>query len=155
MKNIIQQFKSLFKSKAQIEKEKEYLIRREKEEKEELARREKEKNERTELARREKEKKEKEESSRQPPSCKHCGKLALSQSEFEKNCRAKGLRLDFSGNLHGGSTYLYRQLEDSKGFLCRSCGNVYCMVCLLSVAPMGTHGGKACPACGGQFQRLD
>ncbi|MCX7044482.1 MAG: hypothetical protein NTX50_03210 [Candidatus Sumerlaeota bacterium] len=48
----------------------------------------------------------------------------------------------------------YRDVEKRKGFVCRDCRSVYCFSCLAEKAPSRPNGGKACPICGGRFDRL-
>ena len=91
-------------------------------------------------------------------TCAHCGAQALTQPEFEQQCGAADLRI-IDGNLYGdrgdgAKVSAYRGLEERKGFSCGSCGRVFCMACLLSVAPPRAGGGKSCPVCGGSFRRL-
>lgn len=90
------------------------------------------------------------------PTCARCEKRLMKNLEFENRCAEAGLVL-VNGNLYGYSgeerkIQLYEELQGQKGFVCKSCGEMYCQTCLFNDAPMHPTGGKACFDCGGRFE---
>jgi uncharacterized membrane protein YhaH (DUF805 family) len=95
-------------------------------------------------------------------TCKHCGQKSLSRNKFVSELGKLGLRINpqtnsitasgaFSG--HAELDKLQRlsmKLENVSALKCTTCGNVYCLSCLVNYAPQHrTTGGKACFECGG------
>lgn len=109
--------------------------------------------------------------------CSNCNRKAFSTSEFEQECEKVGFVKDAaSGRFKmkvGGLTGLgesvfsklasqeqsrqasFDQIEDQRGYRCRSCRAVYCLKCLYAIAPAHSQGGKACPKCGDTFEHLE
>lgn len=91
-------------------------------------------------------------------SCTECRKPLLSERQFVQQCSAAGVVV-IGSDMYGGASdanriSIYRQLENHKGFACKGCGKRRCMSCLLSLASSHPNGGKACPSCGGAFERM-
>ena len=88
--------------------------------------------------------------------CKRCGESAFDATELIAAGRELGLRVDSDGTIRCAPSEAARvdALENRKGFECTRCHSIYCMGCLLVVAPPQPGGGKACIACRGKFRRL-
>jgi hypothetical protein len=102
-------------------------------------------------------------------SCKHCGTITLTRSEFIKELAEKhGISVDpnnidrfrVSGVGMGINAYdiavstvreKYERVQKKRAFRCRDCGAIYCMECLLKYSPAHINGGKGCISCGGAF----
>ena len=109
-------------------------------------------------------------------TCKRCGSQIFSTKQFFDKCEEEGLKVDrnsgqVSGKVGGFAApgyqafdYLdtqyqsqknvYQMLENQRGFKCSSCGAKYCLDCLFQYASTHSEGGKACPNCGGRFNKL-
>lgn len=74
-------------------------------------------------------------------SCARCGQELLTNDQ---------VMLEQSLLVQVGQVEKARKLEQRTGYQCRSCGRRYCKQCLESASP-NLSGGRACPACGGNF----
>ena len=105
-------------------------------------------------------------------TCKRCGKSILTKREFIAELAEKhGIEVDpyntdrfkVSGVSGGYDAYnsavsnvhaTYDAVQKRRAFQCRSCGNTYCMECLLNYAPAHDNGGKGCLSCRGSFAEI-
>ncbi len=105
-------------------------------------------------------------------NCQNCGKILLTKQEFIKELAEKHSievdpynvdRFKVSGVFSGYDAYnssataiqnTYNEVQKKRAFKCQSCGNTYCMECLLNYAPTHYNGGKACLACRGAFMEI-
>jgi DNA-directed RNA polymerase subunit RPC12/RpoP len=104
-------------------------------------------------------------------SCQRCGGTILTKQQFIQELAALGIEVDplnvdrykVSGTYigTGGDVYhaavsgiQYDDIQKKRGFKCHSCGNTYCMGCLVNYAPAHANGGKACLSCRGAFMEL-
>ena len=96
-------------------------------------------------------------------TCQRCGNEILTDAEFRRECEAEGAVVHpltgkpvpkEAAGLRSLNLSRLIELENQRGFRCRSCGRVYCMDCLYNYAPAHRNGGKACPKCGGGFEVL-
>lgn len=88
--------------------------------------------------------------------CKRCGHPALSVAGLEDAGRRAGILV--TNDTIITSAFDSRRGEDfenQKGFECSSCGNVYCMECILAAAPSHSNGGKGCFECRASYRRLE
>ncbi|MDR2651693.1 MAG: hypothetical protein LBC68_05205 [Prevotellaceae bacterium] len=96
--------------------------------------------------------------------CKRCGQRILSRNKFISELRKLGLRIDPQTNsITASGVYgnygeignlqkLSMKLEDVTALKCNTCGNIYCLSCLVNYAPRHhSSGGKACFSCGGSI----
>jgi DNA-directed RNA polymerase subunit M/transcription elongation factor TFIIS len=104
--------------------------------------------------------------------CQNCGKTILTKEEFIKELAEKYSievdpynvdRFKVSGVSSGFDAYnraidsvqaKYNEVQKMRAFKCQSCGNTYCMECLLNYAPSHYNGGKACLSCRGAFMEI-
>jgi HEAT repeat protein len=92
--------------------------------------------------------------------CQKCGRAALHNGEFRRECDLKDLILDGSGNLLGPLEYAsgiedYQELRSRRGFRCADCSRTYCRDCASD--PLAAHPRSECecPECGGSFERYE
>jgi len=55
--------------------------------------------------------------------------------------------------VQAGATQRARDIEKKQGYVCKSCGKIYCKVCLERHV-VNAQRGAACPSCGGSFGYL-
>ena len=78
------------------------------------------------------------------PRCMNCGKAVNGCDQ---------IMASQSHAVQAGLTQKARDMEKDQGYVCLSCGNIYCKVCLEGRVP-DSQKGADCPTCGGSFGYL-
>lgn len=91
--------------------------------------------------------------------CGFCFKELLTHAAFRRRCSKEGILL-LGDKMAGGhadreKVPLFKQLLNDRGWVCQTCGALYCEDCLFERAPDHPGGGKACALCGGRFGELN
>jgi DNA-directed RNA polymerase subunit RPC12/RpoP len=78
-------------------------------------------------------------------TCANCGREILTNDQV---MREQSLLVQV------GQAQQARIIEQQTGYRCKSCGRQYCKGCLERSARPNLSGGRACPACGGDFEYM-
>jgi DNA-directed RNA polymerase subunit RPC12/RpoP len=78
------------------------------------------------------------------PKCMNCGKKVEGRDS---------LMASQSYAIQAGLTQKAKDMENDQGYLCQSCGRLYCRACLAGCIS-NPQAGAACPSCGGFFGYL-